>query len=86
MNKLVCLIGLTLILVGAGFAQVNGTEGNATVKESGLVNDVSSFLTSVSPAFLIILGIILIVGSGFAKIIGYILIIYAIIRLLLTLL
>lgn len=88
MNKLICLVGVMLLLVGVGFSQVGqGDEGNFTVdKENSLVNDVSSFLTSTSPAFLIILGIILIVGSGFAKIVGYILIIYAIIRLLLTLL
>lgn len=89
-RKIALFLGFTLILSGVGFSQVNGSgmmNGNASEMDGGgLVNDASSFLTSTSPAFLIILGIILVVGSGFAKIIGYILIVFAIIRLLLNLL
>ncbi len=91
-RKIALVLGLTLMLTGMGFSAINesgmiGESGNETEGDgNGLVNDVSNFLTSTSPAFLIILGIILIVGSGFAKIIGYILIVLAVIRLLLNLL
>lgn len=82
-----CLFGITLLVTGIGIGQQENTSEDTTEgKEPGLVQDVSSFITSTSPAFLIIMGIILIVGSGFAKLIGYILIVYSIIRLLLTLL
>ncbi len=82
LGKLTCLVAV-MLLFGAGLAQANENEVNEE-EPDGLIRDISNFLTSVSPAFLIILGIILIVGSGFAKIVGYVLIVYAIIRLLLN--
>ncbi len=84
------LMLIVLLLSGTAIAQpffqVSNQENNNNEDEPGLIQDVNNFLSSTSPAFLIILGIILIVGSGVAKIIGYILIVYAIIRLLFTLL
>lgn len=91
-RKIALVLGMTLMLTGIGFSQVNGSQlMDGAENESGemgnsLINDASNFLTSTSPAFLIILGIILVVGSGFAKIVGYILIVFAVIRLLLNLL
>lgn len=85
-------VALLLILMGGVVSAVNTSQVTDQAKniteegKQGLVNDVSNFLSTTSPAFLIILGIILIVGSKFSKIIGYILIVFAIIRLLFSLL
>jgi len=93
MKNLKNLAALTMVLcllsgtaIAQPFFQVSNQENNNNEEEPGLIQDINNFLSSTSPAFLIILGIILIVGSGVAKIIGYILIVYAIIRLLFTIL
>lgn len=89
LEKIGALTGLVLLVLGLGIGQATLNSANIADNESedendepGLVRDVSKFLSELSPAFLIILGVILIVGSGLAKIIGYVLIIYAIIQLI----
>lgn len=90
-RKALAIVGMVLIFSGIGFSQLElpldneGALNETEETEDKLIRDVSNFVTTTSPAFLIILGIILIVGSGFAKIIGYILIVFAVIRLLLSL-
>jgi len=55
---------------------------NQTHTGVGPVDDTLSFLVSISPFLLLILGIAIILLSGFARIIGIILVILAIIRIL----
>ncbi len=54
---------------------------NATRTGVGPLDDVAGFLADASPFLLLIIGILLIVLSGFGKLIGIILVILALIRL-----
>jgi len=88
LRKIGIATGLILLLLGLGIGQTTlnsvnvANNENEEEEEPGLIRDISRFLSDLSPAFLIILGVILIVGSGLAKLIGYVLIIYAIIQLI----
>lgn len=88
LRKIGIATGLILLLLGLGIGQTTlnsvnvANNENEEDEEHGLIRDISRFLSDLSPAFLIILGVILIVGSGLAKLIGYVLIIYAIIQLI----
>jgi hypothetical protein len=63
--------------------EINGSQIiNQTHTGVGPVDDALSFLISISPFLLLILGIVIILLSGFARIIGIILVILAIIRIL----
>lgn len=55
---------------------------NATHTGVGPVDDTVNFLIGISPFLLLILGIIILLLSGFARIIGIVLIILAVIRIL----
>lgn len=56
--------------------------GNATQTGLGPVDDALKFLGDASPFLLLIIGIVLIVLSGFGKLLGIILVVLALIRLL----
>ncbi len=93
-GKIMLSLGVVFLLFGAGIGQAtfsdlrvenNENEGNND-EESTLIEDINNLLSGTSPAFLIILGVLLIIGAGLAKIIGYILIVYSIIRLIFQLL
>lgn len=74
-------------LSGFGLPDVNLSEvgdklNNVTETGVGPIDQVTDFLMQASPYLLLIIGILLIVLSGFGKLIGIILVILAIIRLL----
>lgn len=97
-KTLIASLVLLLLLTGAVTAANNTTGNNtthggwniglpsnlsnATQTGVGPVDDTLNFLVSISPYLLLILGIVIILLSGFARIIGIILVILAIIRIL----
>jgi hypothetical protein len=91
MKKLAAVLMLLLILPLVCAQANQSNETNATnqtgvwekVQEGDdFLSGIVQFISDASPVFLIILGVVFIVLSGFGRIIGIILIILAIIRLI----
>jgi hypothetical protein len=72
-------------VTGLQLPEINKTEveekiGNVTETGIGPVDQITNFLVDASPFLLLVIGILLIVLSGFGKIIGIILVILALLR------
>jgi len=80
-NALIVAMLAMVLVSSVGFAQENGNG-----EEIGLLEQASGWLSTASPALILVLGIVLIIAASFAKIIGIVLIIFALIRLALMLL